>query len=83
MGERQRKRRCGERQRIPSRLHTVSTEPDNGAGTDELQDHDLSQSQMLNQLSHPGAPRFFITKVKKGSLLPPPHPDQTQVELFS
>ena len=27
-----------------------------GAGTHELWDHDLSRSQMLNRLSHPGAP---------------------------
>ena len=31
-----------------------------GAGTHKLQDHDLSQSRMVNQLSHPGAP----TKLK-------------------
>ena len=30
-----------------------------GAQTHGLQDHDLSQSQMLNQLSHPGAPMFI------------------------
>ena len=29
-----------------------------GAWTQELWDHDLSQSQMLNQLSHPDAPIF-------------------------
>ena len=28
-----------------------------GAGTHKPQDHDLSQSQMLNRLSHPGAPQ--------------------------
>ena len=31
-----------------------------GACTHRLQDHDLSGSQMLNQLSHPGAPRHFL-----------------------
>ena len=42
-----------------SRLWAVSTEPYTGL---ELRpwDHDLSQSQMLNQLSHPGASVLFI-----------------------
>ena len=39
-----------------SRLQAVSTKPDGGAQTHELQDHDLSRSWTLNQLSHPGAP---------------------------
>ena len=35
------------------------------ARTHELQEHDLSQSQMLNQLSHPGAlgPLFLINVI--------------------
>ena len=33
-----------------------------GAWTPKPRDHDLSQSQMLNQMSHPGAPNFnFLT----------------------
>ena len=39
-----------------SRLRAVSTEPHVGTQTHEPQDHDLSWSQMLNWLSHPGAP---------------------------
>ena len=31
-----------------------------GAQTPEPQDHDLSQSQTLNRLSHPGALAFFL-----------------------
>ena len=40
-----------------SRLRAVSTEPDVGLELTGLQDHDLSQSQTLNQLSHPGTPK--------------------------
>ena len=38
----------------------LSGEPDLGTwgSTQEPQDHHPSGSQMLNQLSHPGAPRF-------------------------
>ena len=43
-----------------SRLQAVSTEPDTGLEqTHELWDHDLSWSQMLNQLSHPDSPNGF------------------------
>ena len=55
-GERER------RERIPSRLHTVSMEPDVGL---ELMNHEIMiwaeiKSWMLNQLSHPGAPRLLL-----------------------
>ena len=40
-----------------SRLWAVSTEPE---AWHEPQDHDLNQSQMPNQLSHPGAPRLLL-----------------------
>ena len=33
--------------------------PPHGARTHELRDHDRSQSQWLNRLSHPGAPRIL------------------------
>ena len=39
-----------------SRLRAVSTEPDARAGSHELRDRDLSRSQTLKRLSHPGAP---------------------------
>ena len=40
-----------------SRLRAVSTEPDAGLELmDQEGDHDLSRSQMPNQLSHPGVP---------------------------
>ena len=44
--------------RIWSRLQTLSCQhrARHGTQTHELWDHDLSQSRMLNQLSHPGAP---------------------------
>ena len=42
-----------------SRLRAVSTEPGCGART-QPQDHDLSRSQTLNRLSHPGAPCFLV-----------------------
>ena len=48
-----RKGREREREKIPSRFHTVSAEPHVGL---EL-NHDLSRSQALNRLSHSGAPR--------------------------
>ena len=40
------------KERIPSRLHAVCAEPDMGLS---LMNHEI-KSQMLNQLSHPGAP---------------------------
>ena len=48
------------RQRIPSRLHAVSTEPDTRL---ELLNHEIvtrakTKSQALNELSHPGAPKL-------------------------
>ena len=48
-----------ERDREPkagSRLCTVSTEPNAGLKLTKLGDHDLSQSQTLKWLSHPGTP---------------------------
>ena len=53
------------RERIPSRLHTTSAEPDAGLQLTERWDHDLSQSQMLNQWSHPGAPLLSISRQPK------------------
>ena len=38
-------RRERERDRIPSRLHAVSTEPDAGFEPTKPQDHDLSRNQ--------------------------------------
>ena len=58
-GEGQRER---ERHRIWSRLQAPSCQPraPHGAPTLEPQNHDLSRSQTLNQLSHPGAPTAFL-----------------------
>ena len=42
-----------------SRLWAVSTEPDVGQ-THEPQGHDLSRSQTLNLLSHPGARKLIF-----------------------
>ena len=39
-----------------SRLLAVHTGPKHGAQTHKPRNHDLSQSQKLNQLSHPGTP---------------------------
>ena len=39
-----------------SRLRAVSTEPNVGAQTPKLRDHDLSGSHTCKLLSHPGAP---------------------------
>ena len=52
------------RERISSRLHAVSTEPDVGL---DLRNHEIMtwaeiQSEALNQLSHPGAPRRLYFK---------------------
>ena len=44
----------GQRERIPSRLCTVSTEPNMGLEPTNW-DHDPSQNQTVNQLSHAGA----------------------------
>ena len=48
------------RHRIRSRLQAPSRQhrARRGARTHKLRDHDLSQSRMPNQLSHPGAPIF-------------------------
>ena len=63
------KARVGEGQRAReteseagSRLQAVSTEPDRGLKlTDcEIVTYDMRRSQMLNQLSHPGAPTICI-----------------------
>ena len=45
---------------VGSRLQAISTEPNVGLELTELWDHDLSQSQTLNWLSHPGAPAFPV-----------------------
>ena len=42
-----------------SRFRVVSTELDAGARTHRLRDRDLSRSQTLNRLSHPGAPKWM------------------------
>ena len=47
-----------------SRLRAVSTEPDR-TWTHRLRDHDLSQSWMLNRLSHPGAPTFCLFLISR------------------
>ena len=51
-----------ERERIPSRLHAFSAEPDIGL---ELRNGEITtwaetKSWMLNQLSHPGSPVVFV-----------------------
>ena len=53
-----------ERHRIQSRLQALSREhrPWHGAWTHELWDHDLSQSQTLNRLSHSGALQETVLK---------------------
>ena len=63
MRERDRQRvRAGEeqreRERIPSRLHAVSAEPDAGLRLTncEVMTRAKMKSRMLNPLSHPGAP---------------------------
>ena len=49
----------GEAERIPSRLHTVSAEPNMRLNPTNCEIMTLAKikSQMLNLLSHPGAPR--------------------------
>ena len=59
---RERAEKDRERERIPSRLHAVSTEPDAGL---EPTNHKIMtraeiKSQTLNQLSHPGAPKLVV-----------------------
>ena len=46
------------RERIPRRVHTVSAEPDAGPNlrNSEIMTRAEIKSQMLNLLSHPGAP---------------------------
>ena len=58
MGEGQRER---DTHRIWNRLQSLSCQhrAQRGAPTHELWDHDLSQSWMLNRLSHPGSPGKF------------------------
>ena len=57
--DRRGRRRGREREadRIRSRLQALSCQhrARRGARAHRLRDHDLSQSRMLNQLSHPGA----------------------------
>ena len=58
-------------ERIPSRLHTVSTEPKAGL---ELMNHEIMtwaeiQSWLLNWLSHPGAPIHFLLGRDDGCLV--------------
>ena len=47
----------GDRRTEDLKQASHTSEPDAGL---ELTDHDLSHSQMLNQLCHPGALFFFI-----------------------
>ena len=55
----------GGRHRIRSRLQTLSCQHRArcGARTHELGDHDLSQSQTFNRLSHPGTPFLLFKKI--------------------
>ena len=57
VGEGQRERR---RERIPIRLHTVSTEHKVGLRLTNCETMNLAEikNQMLNQLSHPGTPTY-------------------------
>ena len=59
--ERKRERAGGGADRIRNRLQALSCQHRAwcGAQTHKPWDHDLSQSQMLNRLSHPGALRFI------------------------
>ena len=62
----------GQRERIPSRLRTVSTEPDVGF---ELTNHEITtcaktKSWTLNRLSHPGAPFKLIGFLAPGAPAP-------------
>ena len=53
-----------EEDRICSRLQALSCQHRAlcGAGTQELQDHDLNRSRILNRLSHPGTPNILLKK---------------------
>ena len=64
MGEGQRERET----RIWSRLQALSCQhrAQHGAQTHEPRDYDLSRSRMLNWLSHPGTPVFFLFKSTRG-----------------
>ena len=61
--ERERDRET-ERQRIPSRLHTVSAEPNLGLEPTnfEIVTQAEIESQMLNRLSHPGTVKQSSSK---------------------
>ena len=67
--ERGRERR---KHKIWSRLQALSCQlrVQNGAQIYELRDHDLSQSQTLNQLSHLGTPKYIFLFAVISSLLP-------------
>ena len=60
------------RHRIRSRLQAPSCRhrAPRGAQTHELRDHDLSQSRMLNRLSHPGAPRMVLNMLDRSMRSP-------------
>ena len=55
------------RERIPSKLHAVGTEPDAGLNLTncEIMTSAESKSQMHNQLSHPGALKMQINTNNK------------------
>ena len=59
------------RHRIRSRLQALSCQhrARRGARTHRPQNHDLSQSQPLNQLSHPGAPNLLIFRYQISLLI--------------
>ena len=61
--ETERDNRGAERDRICSRLQALSCQHRARcrAQTHKLWDHDLSQSWMLNRLSHPGTPQIFLS----------------------
>ena len=60
-GERERER---EREREnPRMLHTANRSKCE-AQTHEPRDHDLCQSQVFNQLSHPGAPKMKLLVIQ-------------------
>ena len=61
-GEGQRERG---RERTPSKLPAVSTDPE-WAQTHKLQDHDLSWSQTITRLRHPGATMVYMFKLYSG-----------------
>ena len=67
--ERRRVRETG-RHRIWSRLQAPSCQHRTrcGAQTHKLWDHDLGRSQMLNLLSHPGAPTMPISDISSASV---------------